>query len=390
MSSVCFLITSLDPIGGAEMQVANLAKSLKCRGWTVMVISMLPEGNGLAKELHSCSVPVTSLRMRKGIADPRAIWRLAKIIRAVKPDILHAHMVEASLLARVTRLIVSVPLLISTAHSIREGGRLYDLAYRMTDRLGDLTTNVSFAAAQRYAQKGLVPVNRLRVIRNGVDANSFFPSETSRDKMRRAFECSDQFVWLAVGRLCLAKDYANMLRAIAGLHGAVLLIVGDGELRPQLERLAWDLRISERVRFCGFRPDTSALMNVADGYVLSSLFEGLPLVLLEAAATALPIVATDVGGNAEVVSDGTTGFLVPAANSAALRSAMELMMSMPKSKRIAMGRAGREFVVTNYGMSRIVSEWESLYRELLDGRREAGRRVSACRDERRCSHLDLH
>jgi glycosyltransferase involved in cell wall biosynthesis len=377
MPSICFLITSLDPIGGAEMQVANLAKALQGRGWTVLLISMLPEGTELATELRTRGVSVATLCMQKGKADPRAIWRLAKILKRFKPEVLHAHMVHANLLARVTRLFAEVPLLVSTAHSIREGGRLYDLAYRITDMLGDVTTNVSLAAARRYARDGLVPEKRLRVVRNGIDVNRFRPSETSRGEMRRAFAISNQFVWLAIGGLRAAKDYPNMLRAVAGLRGALLLIAGEGELRVQLERLALELKIRSSVRFCGFCPNTAELLNAADGYVLSSLWEGLPLVLLEAAATALPIVATDVGGNAEIVLNGKSGILVPAADSVALQRAMQTVMAISKPERCQMGMAGREFVSAHYSMSQIVSDWENLYREFLTLRGISRLHVSA-------------
>ena len=288
------------------------------------------------------------------------------MIRNLKPDVLHSHMVKANLLARVTRLFAPVPLLVSTAHSIREGGRLCDLAYRATDRLGDVTTNVSKAAARRYEHDALVPARRLRVVRNGIDVNKFRPIGESREKLRKALEVQNQFVWLAIGRLREEKDYPNMLRAFAGVRGAVLLIVGEGELRAQIEHLVSELQIEDRVHFLGFRQDASDLLNAADGYVLSSRWEGLPLVLLEAGASGLPIVATNVGGNAEVVQNGKTGFLVDPANPYALRSAMQGVMALTEGERRRMGTASRTFIVNNYCMSHIVTEWEALYREFLD------------------------
>ncbi|MGB7553093.1 MAG: glycosyltransferase [Candidatus Korobacteraceae bacterium] len=368
MRSICFLITSLDPVGGAETQVASLAKGLQGRGWKITVISMLPEGDRLAAELRACGVRVTTLAMKKGKADPRAIWRLAKILRVLKPDVLHAHMVKANLLARVIRLFVSVPVVISTAHSICEGGRLLDLAYRLTDGLGDVTTNVCQAAAHRYIRGGLVPEKRLRVVSNGIDTVRFSPDHSCREELRKVLDIGDKFVWLAIGGLREVKDYPNLLRAFAHFRRATLLIAGEGELRPQLERLAAELQITGRVRFLGFRQDCSELLNAADGYVLSSLWEGLPLVLLEAAATALPVVASDVGGTSEIVMDGKTGFLVPAANSCALRNAMQAVMELPEFERSQMGLAGREYVLSRYSMAQIISKWESLYRDFLGKR----------------------
>lgn len=383
MPSICFLTTSLHPIGGAEMQVANLAKALQGRGWTMTVVSMLPEGDELAEELRRCGVNVVTLDMQKGKARPAAIWKLAKILRTLKPEVLHAHMVEANLLARMTRLFVRVPVLVSSAHSIQEGGRLYDLAYRFTDGLGDVTTNVSAAATARYARDGLAPQQRLRVMYNGIDTNGFQPNEASRREMRRTLGIADEFVWLAIGNLRKPKDYPNMLRAFAGLRRTRLLIAGQGELRPQLEQLADELGLAGRVRFCGFCRNTEQLLNAADGYVLSSVFEGLPLVLLEAAATGLPIVATDVGGNAEIVLDGKTGFLVPASDSISLQNAMQTVMADPEPKQRRMGLAGRRFVAERFDMSPVVDAWESLYCEFL-----AKRNMSTPRPAAKLSTMD--
>ena len=243
MSSICFLVTGLDPIGGAEMQVANLAKAFHSRGWKVTVISMLPEGNRLARELRACGVGVATLRMQKGRADPRAIWRLAKMLKVLKPEVLHAHMVEANLLARATNLLAAVPLVVSTAHSICEGGRFYDLAYRLTDRLGDVTTNVCHAAARRYARDGLTPQKRLRVVGNGIDVHHFSPNHASRDAVRRALAISQKFVWLAIGGLREVKDYPNIPAGSASVASArirpALSFAITGYLRGLAGRQFW-------------------------------------------------------------------------------------------------------------------------------------------------------
>jgi glycosyltransferase involved in cell wall biosynthesis len=119
------------------------------------------------------------------------------------------------------------------------------------------------------------------------------------------------------------------------------------------------------VRLLGLRRDIPDLLNAADAFVLPSLWEGMPLTLLEASATALPIVATDVGGNSEVVLDGKTGYLVPPQEAKALTQAMLRVMLLSANDRIAMGQAGRAHVVQNSELEQVVDRWESLYRELL-------------------------
>jgi glycosyltransferase involved in cell wall biosynthesis len=177
------------------------------------------------------------------------------------------------------------------------------------------------------------------------------------------------FAWLAVGRLDVQKDYPNLLRAFTQVaqerEEAVLLIAGDGPLRPAMENLAHEMGLGERVRFLGIRRDVPALMNAADAFVLSSAWEGFGLVIAEALACKLPVVVTDSGGPREVVDNGRVGFLVPPRDPDALAQAMARLMNLPEAERRRMGELGREYVEANYSLDRVVDQWEALYTELL-------------------------
>jgi glycosyltransferase involved in cell wall biosynthesis len=278
-------------------------------------------------------------------------------------------MVHANLMARAVRLVAPVPVLVSTIHNIYEGGPLWMAAYRLTNRLVDGMTIISEAAAERFIRERIVPRDLLRVIPNGVDPEPFRAvSGQERDDMRRRLGLRQDFAWLAVGRFETAKDYPNMLRAFAAVHerqpGAVLLLVGRGSLQAETEALARRLELGDAVRFLGVREDVPALVSAADGYLMSSAWEGMPMVLLEAAAGGLPVVTTRVGGNHEAVLDGVTGFLAPAGDSEALASAMLRLMALTEAERREMGERGREHVRANHGLSRVVERWEALYREL--------------------------
>ena len=146
----------------------------------------------------------------------------------------------------------------------------------------------------------------------------------------------------------------------------MLLIAGDGPLRSSISQLADDLGLFKRVQFLGMRNDVAELMAAVDAYVMSSAWEGLPMVLLEAAASSLPIVATDVGGNREIVRDGVNGFLVPGKNSVALAEAMLAMERLPSESRLSMGAVGRAHVSRHYSLPVVVDEWERIYRSLLE------------------------
>jgi len=368
--SICFIITSLAN-GGAETQLMRCAHRLKARGWDVRVVSMTPP-KAYVQELEAAGIPVVSLDISRKLPDPRPLLRLARLIRSWQPDIVHSHMVHANLLARILRLLAPVPVLICTAHNTDEGGHFREVLYRLTDPFCDLTTQVSRAGLERYVSVGAVPRYKIRFVPNGVYTEHFRPDSVTRRRMRNDLEAQDAFIWLAVGRFYPAKDYTNMLTAFSRVMQerpeALLLIVGNGPLRPEMEGLAEKLGMKDRVRFLGFCPDVSEIMNAADAYVMSSAWEGTPLVLLEASSSALPIVATDVGGNREVVQDGVTGFLVPPKDPDALAKAMLRLMDLSEEERRRMGEEGRRHIEANYSLDRVVEMWEELYRELLESR----------------------
>lgn len=364
---ISFLTTGLAR-GGAEVQVLLLAKGLKQRGWTVSVESMLPP-QAFTEDLAACGIPVCPLGMRRGIPDPRAALRLARRWREFRPDVVHCHMVHANLLGRLTRLLAPSPVLISTAHNIWEGPRWRDWAYRLTDPLADLTTNVSQAAFNRYVRDKLVTPRKAAFMPNGIETRRFTPDPALRLSKRNEMRWGDRFIWLAVGNLRPAKDYTNLLDSFA-IHkreagNAHLAIAGSGELLPVLQKRIRDLDIGKSVQLLGARDDVRELMQAADSFVMSSEWEGLPLVLIEASASALPIVATKVGGNGEIIAAEQTGFLVPPKNSPALAAAMTRVYQLPEACRQQLGHAARLRAEEYYGIDRILSKWENIYEQLL-------------------------
>jgi glycosyltransferase involved in cell wall biosynthesis len=365
---ILFLSTSMG-MGGADKLLLTAAEIMRSHGQDVLVVSMTALGP-MGLEARSLGIRTESLEMRRGVPDPRGFVRLVRLVRSWRPDIVHSHMVHANLMARMLRLVVRVPVLISTIHNIYEGGRARMAAYRLSNRLVDHMTIVSDAAADRFVSDRIVPRRLLTVVPNGVDTDRFqnVPPGT-RDALRSSLGLTDEFVWLAVGRFEVAKDYPNMLEAFAqvreGRPRSVLLLVGRGSLQPETEALARERGLPDAVRFLGVRHDIPEVMSSADGYLMSSAWEGMPMVLLEAAAAGLPIVATKVGGNHEVVRDGESGYLAPPRDSTALAQAMQRLMRLSPEARRTMGERGREHVRAHYGLQRVAEQWEGLYRELL-------------------------
>ena len=379
-----FVITSLG-LGGAQQQVRSLCARFRGRGgWDVDVVSLLDLAVAPPTGALPDGVAVTSLGMRRRPADVLALPRLVRHLRARRPDVVHAHMVHANLLARLARPFARVPVLVCTAHSPYEGGRAIDTAYRATDRLASVTTNVSAHAARGFVERGAVPAARILVVANGVEVDAYGPrlEPAERGALRTELGVPPgRFAWLSAGRLAREKDLGTLLHAFRTLLGRNpeqhLVIAGDGSERTELERRAHELGLGAHVSFVGFRSDVVRLMRGLDAFTMSSAWEGLPIVLLEAGACRLPSVATDVGATNEVLLDRVTGRLAPPGDPEALAAAMADVAGLGSTDRERMGEAARAHVAANYDLDRVVDAWEGLYEELLAGRPVSARRPAA-------------
>ncbi len=369
---VLMLSTDMGMGGGAEEQVIQLATTLDARGWRVMIVSLVPP-SPMPPDFDFARIPLQHLNMRAGLPDPRAIWRLVRILRDFRPDVVHSHMNHANLLARITRIICRFPALVGTLHAMNmagvhhDRGGFHERAHRFTDRLSERTTAICQAAAEYFVRCGAVPKEKMQVIYNGIDTVRYAHQADARQRLRAALDLQDQFVWLAAGRLENVKAYPTLLRAFASAHGpqSVLLICGEGSQRETLISLAAELGIAQSVRFMGLRKDIPDLMSAADAFAISSDSEGLPLVVLQAQAAGLPIVATDVGGIGEVVREGEFGWLVPPGDSNAFADRMRRIESASAEQRAKMGKESSSHVRRNFDTAQIVDQWETLYLQLL-------------------------
>ncbi len=205
-------------------------------------------------------------------------------------------------------------------------------------------------------------------VHNGIDPSRYAANPAVRDRVRKEMGLEGQFVWLCIGRLVLQKAYPTLLGAMSllGNGNRTLLICGVGPLRDELVALAAQLGVADRVRFLGLRGDVPDLMSAADAFCLSSDMEGLPLVLLQAAAAGLPIVATNVAGNPDVVGEGVNGFLPPPGDPEVFAAAMARMEKLDAGHRSAFGSAGVAHVIANFEAEGIADRWQLLFKELLE------------------------
>jgi len=311
--------------------------------------------------------------------DARALAGIIRIARRFRPDIIHTHTAKAGFVGRLAGLIGlrPRPVLVHSYHGhVLEGyfGRIRSDVYRRLERqlarASQCLVAASAATVDDLVRLRVAPRAKFRVIPYGLDLDPFtHVDEATRVAMRRQLHVADDQVLLTfVGRLVPIKRLDLLLRAfaLAGRTGVLihLAMVGDGETRPDLERLASELGIAANVTFVGYRRDTPAIAAAADAAVLSSDNEGTGISLIEAAAAGRPAIATDVGGVPEVVTPDS-GILVPPNDEEALASAIARLAS-DSELRERMGQHAQEHVVGRYSPKRLIADFDALYGELLE------------------------
>lgn len=363
---VLLLSTSLG-MGGADRQILYLARALLANRYDVRLVSMTPLGE-MGRQAVVEGLSLTSLEMRRGRADWRSFRQTVASLRSWRPHVLTSFMYHANLLARLAGRSARVPLIVTSVRNEFFGSTFRDWLMRLTNWMDTCCTTNSQQVADSLAHRRLVAKSKLRVIPNGVDVSAFTLPPAERDRVRHELGLApNEFLWLAVGRLLPQKDYPTLLQAFQSLANAParLAIAGRGPLLDALQQLTQQFGIASRVSFLGVRQDIPALLTAADGFVLSSAWEGLPNVVMEALAAATPVVATQVGGVSELIQPGKSGFLVPARNASALSEAMRRFMSLPFDRRQEMGVTGQNHIATHYSVRAMGERWMALYEELL-------------------------
>jgi sugar transferase (PEP-CTERM/EpsH1 system associated) len=356
-------------VAGLENVVARLTDRLRV-GFRHAVVT--PAGDGPMRARFPEDVPVIAMAEQHR-PDRWNALRMARLFRALRPDIVHSRnwsCVDAIIGAR----LAGVPIVIHSEHgreaSDPEGrNRLRRIGRRMLSPMVSQFVTVSRDLARWLIEDIGVPRGKVLSICNGVDTQRFVPA--GRQAARAALGLGpEQVVIGTVGRLDPVKDQVGLLKAFSQLPDdsrTVLLIVGDGPCRQDLEATVDALGLRERVRLLGERNDVPAVLSAMDVFVLCSVGEGISNTILEAMATGLPVVATRVGGNPELVTDGSTGFLVEASSAVALATSLRRYLDDPMLLA-QHGGAARDHAEAEFSLERMVGAYERLYRGLLDQR----------------------
>ena len=377
---VMHVVYALQP-GGMEFGVLKLVNGLVPERIDNAVCSTNPAGE--MKTLLNSHASLFELRRRAG-NDPMLVRDLYRLFKRERPDIVHTHgwgtLVEGLLAARMAR----VPVVVHGEHGTLQLRSRQRWVQRRAWAAADQVLSVSSRLAERMAAETRFPLHRIRVIRNGVDLTRFGAHNRAAARTTLQLESSAR-VAVAVGRLVPVKDHITLLDAANAMarQGRVftLLLAGDGPLHPALVERASALGISDRVRFLGHRADIEVVLSAADVFVQSSVSEGLSNTILEAMASALPVVATRVGGADEMVEHGVTGLLVEPSSASALATATgSLLFDAPRAR--TMGEAGRVRAESEFSLGGMIRRYEALYVRLANEKCAPGDPLAATDAER--------
>jgi len=251
--------------------------------------------------------------------------------------------------------------------------RAFIEAERLLARRTDLLVAVSPQVRDSLLELGIGTPDKFRVIALGFDLGELLRVDGKSGALRESLGIPDGAPLVGiVGRLVPIKDHRTLISAIARLDGVHLAIVGDGELRSELEAVVEELGLGDRVHFAGWQKDVAKVVSDLDVVALSSLNEGTPVSLIEALAASVPVVATDVGGVRFVVSDGENGYVCPPSDPEGLANRISKLLD-DAELRASFGSKGREMVRTRFDRARLVRDIEDLYAELLEDRRDVVR-----------------
>jgi len=366
---VLHVINSLG-VGGTERGVIKIANGTDSRAFEHRICTVrgfdaeFAEASGVREKL----LPLASEGGFQFL-----VFRLARVMRMYKPHIVHSRnwgAIETALAGR----LAGVPVVIHSEHGY-ELDMLSGLPLRRrllrrgVYQLCDSVFTVSRDLQAYHSKQGWILRERVGVIRNGVDTQLFSPDAVVRAETRSRLDVSAETVVLgAVGRMVPLKDHATLLRAAEALVGRghqvhVLLVGGGPELEKHRNHARNSAALRERVTFAGSELEVSDLYKAMDVFVLPSICEGMSNTLLEAMASGVPCVATNVGGNTELISDAGCGFLFEAGDAAGLGGLLEELIRSPEL-RARFSEAGRREAVARFDLARMIGDYANLYREL--------------------------
>jgi glycosyltransferase involved in cell wall biosynthesis len=372
---VAHIVTRLE-LGGAQQNTLHTVRHLDRSRFDPLLICgrgalLDAEAIGLGCPVHFVPSLVRAVRPHRDLA---ALWRLTRLLRRERPDIVHTHSSKAGILGRLAARLAGVPVVVHTFHGFgfnREQSpwsrALFVASERFCARFATRLVAVSEANRREALALGVGRPEQYVLIRSGVKLSDFRRLERTRTAPERLALGPEDRLIVTVGPFKPQKNLVDFLRAAATVRAAFpaarFLIVGDGELRPRLEAEAARLGLTDALLLPGWRRDMPALLARADAFVLTSLWEGLPRSLVEAMSAALPCVANAVDGVTDVLKDGETGFLTAPHRPAETADRLLRILRDPALGR-RLGEAARRSLGEDFDIDGMVRRQEALYAAL--------------------------
>jgi len=355
--------------GGAERQLYELVKSINRDKFDPVVIS-LSEGGYWSKEIQKLNIQLIEIPRKKN-KEFKRLFKLIKLLKSMKPDIVHTYMFSANSYGRIAAILTRVPIIIASERSLPEIGKDKSRYQISIDKLfASFSHGIicnSYVANKILITKYSFDTKKVFTVHNGIDVGLFF-RENSKNQKKLARK-----VVGTIGRIDALKNHKLLLDMAKNVldksnnKDIKFLIVGEGPLRDELERHSQNLGIENKIVFTGERNDIPDLLQMMDVFVLTSNWEGLSNAIMEAMASSLPCVATDVGGNSELVLDGETGYIVsPNDPGAAAQKVLYLINDRLLAKE--MGVKGRKRIEESFSAIKMIKNTEEVYDKLLIGR----------------------
>lgn len=376
---ILHVITGLN-VGGAEKMLYRLVSSMDARRFQSRVVSLLAPGP-MGEKIAAAGVPLDSLGMTRGLPTPLALWKLVRLVRDYRPDILQTWLYHGDLAGLVAAK-MAFPLgggpkivwnIRCSFMALEQYRRLTGVTLRACTALSgfpDVILTNSHEARRFHTELGY-RAKRFEVIPNGFDLERFRPDREARQAVREELSIGPETVLIGqVARFDAMKDHETMVSAaakVAEQGDVVFVLAGKGVNHDNLDLIGWMKRYGlapEKVRLLGQRDDISRLMAALDVHVLTSTGESFPNVVGESMACGVPNVVTDVGDSSLLV--GETGLVVPPASPDALAEALRELVSLRAERRAALGLASRKRMEESYGLRSIVRRYAALYEELVE------------------------
>lgn len=377
MNNILYVFDNLE-FGGGERVFAQIINKL-CRDKYKVTVACMPEGIFMER-IKGSGASVKPIDMSSKF-NFKVILQLVNLIKEQRIDIVHSQGARADFFARLSAKLARVPVVISTVPMPVDGFDvnpikkfIYIVLNKFSERFVDKFIVVSEALKDVMIERHKVDPQKVAMIYNGIEINEYRIDEAEKvihgklGLMEEIGLKSDVPVIGVIGRLVWQKGFEYFIEAIPGVlnkfKDAKFLVVGEGLLEEELKAVSKKLKIDDKISFTGFRRDIKEILATIDIFVIPSLLEGLPMILLEAMGMGKPIVATDIDGIKEVLENGKTGLLVPPRDTVALTDAIVNLL-IYRDQAHQMGINARRVVEEKFGVDIMVEKVEDVYEDLL-------------------------